>query len=149
MAYLAVINGARGILFFQYAGEGTHEPVNWEGLKRLAAELKKVSPILLGQALHLPVSLDVEPLHYSGGVNTARMEYTLRTDRRGIYLIAANNWPGPCRVTFTFGEELRSPVRVRFEKRRIRANARSFSDTFAEYDVHVYELNFDESPAHK
>ncbi len=149
MAYLSVINGARGTLFFQYAGEGTHDPVNWEGLKRLAAELKKVSPILLGRTLHLPVSLDVKPLHYSGGVNTARIEYTLKTDGRSTYLIAANNWPGPCRVTFTFDEGLRGVVNVPFEKRRIRARASSFCDVFAEYDVHVYELKSDQSPARK
>lgn len=149
MAYLAAINGARGILFFQYAGEGKHDPVNWEALRRVATELKRVSPIFLSRTLALPVSVDVQPLYPSSGANAKRIEWTLKTDGRGTYLIAANNWPGQCRVTFSFDEGLRGVVNVPFEKRRIRARASSFCDVFAEYDVHIYGLKLKGSPARK
>ncbi len=141
MAYLAVINGARGILFHRYCGEADHDPTNWRALKRVAGELRGISPILMGRTLSMPVAVAAHPLHGPDrGDEAKRIEFVLKTDDRRTYLIAANNWPGERQVTFSFDENLSRLVMVPFEKRRIRAQEKSFSDLFAPYGVHIYEL---------
>ncbi|NQT84317.1 hypothetical protein HQ563_14925 [bacterium] len=142
MAYLAVISGARGILFYRYCGKNRQEPPNWGTLKRVASEMKDLSPILLSRTLALPVSLDVQAPSRPDGKHNNNIDLTVKSDGRRTFLIAANNWPGKRRATFSFQKELKPFVGVPFEKRRIRTEYRSFSDTFAPYGVHVYELRF-------
>jgi hypothetical protein len=142
MAHLAVINGANGILFYGYGGSN-HNPSNWRALKRVAGELKRISPILLSRTLSLPVSVSACRM---GEIEEAdegeRIECTLKSHAGRTYLIAANDWPGKRRVTFSFEKPLREIINLPFEKRRIRTDEQSFSDIFEPYGVHVYELDF-------
>jgi hypothetical protein len=143
MAYLAAINGAKGILFYQYPDETKHGPQYWENLKRVARELKQLSPILLSPTVTLPVSLDVQgPSRLEGKSEKDRIEFVVKSDGHKTYLIAANNWPGTRQASFSFESDLRRSVVAPFENRRIRAYGNSFWDTFKPYDVHVYRLSF-------
>jgi len=141
MAYLAAINGAKGILFFKYCGNGKHDPLNWRALKRVAAEMKKLSPILLGRTLAIPVSVDAEAAPGTGEAK-GRIEFAVKSDGKRTYLIAANNWPGTRQATFSFERRLGPFAMVPLEGRRIGTDRQSFSDTFEPYGVHVYELSF-------
>jgi len=143
MAYLAAINGARGILFFRYSGKDKHDPLNWPALKRVASELKELSPILLSRTLPLPVSLDVQAPSQPGGKDDKdKIELAVKSDGHRTFLLAANNWPGTRAATFSFQNELRPFVTLPFEKRRIKVERRSFCDVFGPYGVHIYELGF-------
>jgi len=143
MVYLAVINGAKGMLFYRYGGHGKHDPNNWRALKRVAAELKELSPILLSRTLPQPVSVAVHrPGQTDESDENKRIEYTLKSHGHRTYLIAANNWPGKRHVTFSFEKQLRGSVSMPLEKRKIKAESRSFSDVFEPYGVHIYELSF-------
>ncbi len=143
MAYLAVINGAKGILFFRFCGEGEHDPANWRGLKRLARELRELSPILMLRTQEAMVSPDVQPPDESGVQDEGKeIEWIVKGDGFRTYLIAANNWPGIRRATFSFERELGEFVSLPLEKRKLGTEGRSFSDVFEAYGVHVYELRF-------
>ncbi len=143
MVFLAAINGARGILFYKYCGKDTRDPPNWHTLKRVAAELKQLSPILLSRTLPLPVALKVQaPSQPDGKDDNDKIELIIKSYGQRTYLLAANNWPGTREATFFFEKELRPFVPVPFEKRRIETERRCFSDVFGPYAVHVYEVRF-------
>jgi hypothetical protein len=93
MAYLAVINGAKGILFFRYGGN-EHDPANWRAVKRVAGELKRISPILLSETVSSPG--DPSPSSRRPATQTSHPESNTssRPAAGGLTLIAANNWPG-------------------------------------------------------
>jgi hypothetical protein len=140
MTYLAVINGAKGILFFRYGGRD-YDPNNWQAVKRVASELRRISTILLSETLFLPVSVAVE-LPSGDRDLSSRIEYAFKAGNGTTYLIAANNWPGKRSVTFSLEKALRGLVNVPFERRRVKPKEQSFSDIFEPYGVHVYELKF-------
>ena len=140
MAYLAAINGAKGILFFRYGGS-EHDPNNWRAVKRVAAELRTISPLLLSETVSWPVSVAVESPSGERDVSS-RIEYVFKARGGSTYLIGANNWPGKRRVTFSFDKALRNSLNLPFERRRVQAAEQSFSDIFEPYGVHIYELSF-------
>ncbi len=143
MVYLAAINGAKGVLFYRYPDEDKYGSLHWQRLKRMAGELRELSPILVGETVSVPVSVAVKTPSQPARKNSeSEIEFTIKGVGHRTYLIAANNWPGTRQVDFSFESDLRGSATAPFEKRRIRAKPRSFSDLFEPYGVHVYELRF-------
>ena len=142
MAYDAIINGARGLIFFGGDNSTCQTPAdaalgwNWtfwnDVLKRLVAELGRHGRLY--PALLVP---DTGPRVRTDDPGT---EISSRQVGETIWLIAARRGPGTRTVTIsglphtiTRGRHYRSnrPVAVRHG---------AFTDTFSQWDVHVYHL---------
>jgi hypothetical protein len=135
MAYLALVHGAKGLLYYCYYDMRVlpQYPEMWAGLKKIAAEVKALSPVLLA-------AKDLGPVACSPA--GAPLD-TMLLDRGGRrYLIAVNTQMTPCRVTFNLGRPPASNARVMFEGRIApELKGSKLADTFKPLEAHVYELD--------
>jgi hypothetical protein len=144
MAYDAILNGARALAFYGghihgcWSGSDARYSWNWSFwqsvLKPLVQELSATSPI--GPAL---VNVGTSrPVH----VSDASTEVMLRegTSIDDLWLIAARSGPGSRPVTFSGLPGWMHNGGVYREKRRVTAGGGSFTDTFDQWDVHVYHF---------
>jgi hypothetical protein len=142
MAYDAIVNGARGLLF--YGGHLTRciDPADaalgwnwtfWNGvLKRLVREIGPRG--MLYPALLAP---DSGPELRTTDPTT---EITSRRVGRRIWVIAARSGPGTKDVTITgLPQAVTAGTHYR-SKRAVRVRAGAFTDTFSQWDVHVYHF---------
>jgi hypothetical protein len=167
MTYLEVIHGAKGIIFYclvGYRGFNTIEnPIQWRALRRLARELARLSPALVGP--DAPWKLEAKPPE---GIHT-------RVKRWGddILILAANSEdvakdltlqlllpkerrqaapqgatqparPGPEAPRVGARPGLPDSAEVMFENRTVRLQKGAIADRFDAYDVHVYRLKMTE-----
>jgi hypothetical protein len=142
MAYDAILNGARGLVFFGGGAVECMQPRDepygwnwsfWEGvLERLVREVGPKSR--LHAALVSPGT--GVPLHWSDG----RTQVRSRVAGGDLWIIAARHGPGTARVTIRDLPRWASRAAVYREGRTIRARNGSFSDTFARWGVHVYRF---------
>ncbi len=155
MAYEAIINGSRGLTFF---GGGLLPTLNdrdrrlgwnwtyWERvLKPLLEEFRAGSPI--EAALVAPDSkleLKVTGEKGAGGVknpDATAMEYLVREVGDDIYLLACKKEGPTIQVRFQGLPAKCATGHVLFEEPRlVEAKDGSFTDWFAQYDVHVYRF---------
>ena len=128
--YLAIVHGARGVVWWACCYAKRDYPRNWEATKRLAAELSRISPILLDRDAEQPVAL--EPVG-------ASIDLRLKQHGGKRYLLAVNHSPqstGP--VSFALADM--KACRSTFDgSPRAVANG-AFGDTFAAYQVQLYEV---------
>jgi hypothetical protein len=128
-AYLAIIHGAKGLMYF--GGHIFKDPQEgrWEDLKKVVAELRDLSPVFLD------------------ATSTARVEATgadkistlLKEHEGTYYLLAANRDVPTAEAVFALPF---TPARVKviFEDREITPVGNGFKDVFAKYGVHVYAI---------
>jgi hypothetical protein len=134
MTYLALANGAKGILYYCYYD--THVLPQyaemWTGLKKIGAEVKVLSPILLS-----PNDLGtVECSPADSGVQTLLKELDGQQ-----YLIAVNSQNKPCTVTFDLKRPLPAKMGVYFENRfAMQVSGSKLTDTFKPLEAHVYDM---------
>jgi hypothetical protein len=144
MAYDAIINGARALAFYggQIAGcwSGSDAQYRWNWtfwqsvLKPLVEELSASSPIapaLVNATANRPISTDdrtTETLLRKG------------TSVDDLWLLAARSGPEAVGVRFRGLPAWTHAGGVYGEKRSVIATAGSFSDTFDQWDVHVYHF---------
>jgi hypothetical protein len=135
-AYLAIIHGAKGLIYYTGGGTGgvqnARQEGHWESLKAVVSELRDMSPVLV--ASDSPVSVTCSP-------STAPVSLRVKNHAGEPVLLAANRSDQPADIEFKTpivkdGQQ----VNVRFEGRRIRASEGGFRDTFTGYGVHVYDL---------
>jgi hypothetical protein len=144
MAYDAILNGAKALTFYGggNAGcfDGTDSQYGWNWtfwqatLKPLIEQLSASSP--LGPALVNPAAT---PPVTTGASDTEVMV------RQGdspddLWLIAARSGAGTRTVTFEGLPRWAHRGTVYTEDRSVLASAGSFSDNFAQWDVHVYHF---------
>ena len=140
MACQAIINGARGLLFFgmNVALEGRDGKLgyNWtfwnEVMRPLLREIGKGSelhPALLAPDSKLPLTVKGAP----------DIEYTCREVGPFLYILAAKREGSPASIEFS-GEFLEGEVQVMFENRKLQAKDGAFTDRFGRNDVHVYKV---------
>jgi hypothetical protein len=134
MTYLALIHGAKGLLYYCYYDMRVlpQYAEMWGGIKKIAAEVKALSPILLeGQ--------DMKPAPCSpadAGVETRLIE--LDGQR---YLIAANTRNTRTKATFGLPHTPEGKVSVMFEGRfAMDVAGTKLTDSFKPLEVHVYDL---------
>jgi hypothetical protein len=154
MTYLEVIHGAKGIIFYCLVGYGGYNtienPVQWRALRRLARELARLSPALVGP--DAPWKLEAKPPE---GIHA-------RAKRWGddILILAANSEdvakdltlqlmpPKERRQAAPQGQPARpglpDSAEVMFENRTARLQKGAIADRFDAYDVHVYRLKMTE-----
>lgn len=134
MAYLAIANGAKGLVYFSYYNLRVlpnYEEL-WSGLKRIAKEVEVLSPVLLS-----PEDLGA----VSCSPSDAQIHTKLKELDGQLYLIAVNADNTPCKVTFDVKHPLPKQADVMFEGRFARdIEGTKLTDSFKPYEVHVYDF---------
>ncbi len=140
MTYQAIINGARGLVYFgmpvALQGRDAELGYNWtfwnQVLKPLFTEIGRGSE--LHAALLAPNS--TIPLKVTGA---PELEYTTREVGPFLYVLAAKR-EGPEKLISFSGDVLKGDTQVMFEKRTVQARDGRFTDSFKPFDVHVYRV---------
>lgn len=141
MAYYAILRGAKGVFFncyrFDYGEEVPGDdispkanPKQWQAVSSVASELKSISQILL--APQSQVQATTAP-------DNSEVEFLLKDYQETLYLIAVNSKDERRTIAFTFSEPP-TAVKALNESRTIFPQENSFTDDFAGYGVHVYEI---------
>jgi hypothetical protein len=128
--YLALVHGARGVVWWacSYAKDG--HPRNWEATKRLAAELSRFSPVFLDKDAESAVTL--EP-------GDASIDLRLKQHEGKRYLLAVNHSPQPTGpLSFRLADA--KACRSAFDGSPKTVADGTFGDTFAGYQVQLYEI---------
>lgn len=141
MTYQAIIDGANSVSYFgmtqpgQLQGKDKTVGLNWtyfrSVLKPLWAELKPGSELY--PALVAPDSK--YPLSFTGA---PQMEVRWKEVGENLYIMAAAREGKTQKVTFSGVKD--GAVSVVYENRSLQAQKGSFTDTFAEHDVHIYRV---------
>jgi hypothetical protein len=144
MLYDAILNGARAIAFYGgqvrscWNARDAASGWNWtfwhNVLRGLVSEISAKSGVaraLVGPDWSTPVSAD------DGMTQVlARQGATVKD----LWLIAARRGRGSARVTFSGVPGWATTGHVYRERRKVRIGSGSFTDTFAQWDVHVYRI---------
>jgi hypothetical protein len=147
MAYQAIINGARGLMFFGGNVAATlnaqDAPLEWnwtfwdEVLKQVVREVGERSP--LADALVVPES--TLPIAMSGTI-TPDVEFCVREAPPYLYILACKREGASTNVTFSGLPSWAGSGEVLFESpRTVIAQEGQFSDAFAPFDVHIYRFS--------
>lgn len=133
-AYLAVIHGARGLMWYGGSVTGgvflNPEEGRWDELKRVVRELNDLAAVLMGRSLEAPV-LDPVGVPVSAAVKAAPA---------GRLLLAVNRSMEAQEVGMKVPGLTAAVVNVRGEDRTVAAAAGVIRDRFAPLAVHLYEL---------
>ncbi len=133
MTYLALAHGAKGLIYYCYYDLRVLPQYleMWGWMKRIAAEVKALSPVLLSPE-------DLGPARFAP--NTAPVHTKLKRANGNLYLIAVNAGREPCQVTFELPSKLPSQVEVMFEGRTAPTEGTKLAADFKPLEVHVYDL---------
>lgn len=139
LAYLALVHGADGLLFYAYnliqsASERNYRitedaPELWAGMCALNRELAALAVVVGAQSNRtlLPPAAD-------GLVHMARWR-----QGDGTLIIAVNTAPLPTVTTFALPDCAARELEVMFEERKLATERPgAFGDSFKPYEVHVY-----------
>lgn len=146
MAYQAIINGARGLMFFggnvastlnaQDAALGWNWTFWQDVLKRVVREIGDRS--VLAEALVAPNS--ALPITISG-TTSPDLEFCVRETPNHLFILASKREGAATNVTFRGLPAWVAAGEVLYESpRMVTATKGQFSDTFAPFDVHVYRF---------
>ena len=144
MLYDAILNGARAVAFFGgdirecWNARDAAAGWNWtfwhDVLRGLVSEISArsaIAPALVGLDWRTPISAD------DGTTQVLARRGATPND---LWLIAARRGPGRARVTFSGLPGWARTGRVYTEGRQVRIESGSFTDTFAQWGVHVYRM---------
>ena len=137
--YLALIHGAKGILYFNF-------PVvtkrMWDTITELANEIKQLEPAIMSPDLSQELSYTPNTYNMDAG-ELPDVHAVLRRgpDERSV-LLAANCRHYPVDATFALPGQLggQQAVEVLFDERRIATDGDSFSDRFEPYATRAYQF---------
>ncbi len=133
MTYLALTSGAKGIIYWAHTASRYYirdYPGHWQYMKKLAGELRDLSPVLLTTTLPAPT---FEPA-------TAPLSTMMKACDGSLYLFAVNRDKTAQKITFKLPKAAQPKVEVLFEKRSISAENGVLTDEFAPLEVHVYRM---------
>ena len=158
-AYLGVIQGAKGIIYFAYYGN--HHPLYWKVMSSIAREMRELSPALLEldppqnvqvkiTTEKIPPALPPAPAdQFSGAKSEAKPWYQLELPlvqvlvkdwpEGGELILAANSWRDPVDAVFAVSS-LGSQAKVKelFTGKGYRVKDGCFEDRFEPFGVRVY-----------
>ncbi len=135
--YLALIHGARGIIYF-YAP--VKHRASWDNFKILANRIKKLEPALIGENLSRQVSI----LRGKSDNRTfPDIQISLRPYKNNEYvLLAANCQYYPVDVQFSIPElDGKFSVKSMFHNQQPDRTGIGFSDNFSGYGTRAYLIN--------
>ncbi|WP_150107667.1 hypothetical protein [Pedosphaera parvula] len=144
MTYQAIINGARGIIYFggnvskAWNVEDTTYGWNWhfwnEVLKRVVEEIGEKSPLYPA----LAAGNSKLPVKVTGANN---VEYCVRETGEDIYILACKREGDTVKVEFSGMPPVGGEGEVMFESsRKVLLKDGKFTDWFAPFEVHVYHF---------
>ncbi|HZJ14876.1 MAG TPA: immunoglobulin domain-containing protein [Chthoniobacteraceae bacterium] len=150
MAYQAIANGARGLMFFGGNIAATlnaqDAPLGWnwtfwndvlEPIVREIGDHSPLLPALVAPDSALPVTIS--------GATFPDIEFRVRDSGPYLYIIATKREGATANVTFSGLPAWAATGEVLYESpRTVPASGGQFTDTFAPFDVHVYR--FAQSP---
>jgi hypothetical protein len=137
MAWQCIAEGATGLVFYSWYDVKRNPDVTfdqqWSGLKRLAVEIDKLTPVIL--------SVENTPnITVNDGQPPGWLHWIVRRHQGILYLIAVNDGDGRGRVTFQLPAKP-GKIRELSEDRTIEPGAGGFVDDFEPLSVHIYELD--------
>lgn len=152
MAFQAIVNGARGLMFFGGNVAATLIDTNdfalgwnwtfWTNvLKPLTLQLSPGSPAfdaLVGHDSLLPLTVT--------GANYPDIEFRVRESGTNLYLLATKREGATVNATFNGLPSWATNASVLFENRTLISSNNSISDTFAQWDVHIYRFDYPSAP---
>ncbi len=144
MTYEAIINGARGLLYFGGHNQKAMTPAdrelgwNWafwnRVLRPVVEEIGSKSPLY--PALVAPNS--TLPVKVAG---TNAIEFCVREAGGDLFILACKSTPGTAKVDFNGLPESATTAELMFESpRTVEAKNGKFTDWFAPYEAHVYRF---------
>ena len=135
MAWQCICEGATGLVFYSWFDVKRNPDVSfeqqWTGLKRIAAEIDGLAPVLL--------SAEPGPAVQVVGARPRWLHCLSRNHAGKLYLLAVNDGDGDGEVQFAVPGPPRT-IRVLGEDRTITADQSAFRDAFQRLAVHVYEI---------
>ncbi len=136
MTYIALIRGAKGLLWYTYKGYGQYLPVDypelWKAHKKLLKEIKELSPLFMTGDPGADIELTEKQPDITG---------VMKKSPIGWYIIAANqSTTDSISPGFIIGPDYSGEITVNGENRSIKARNGRFKDDFHPLDVHIYEL---------
>ncbi|MCK4546670.1 MAG: hypothetical protein KAW17_04425 [Candidatus Eisenbacteria sp.] len=141
MAWQCICEGATGIFFYSFQDIKRNPDIpfktQWDNLKRIAAEIDALTPMLLSVE---PV-VDVETAFAPEEPDW--LHWTARSWGGALYLFAVNDGDGGGRVMFTLGKDIRH-VRALGDNRVIEHQRRGFEDRLGPLDVRIYKVDAEE-----
>ena len=136
MTYLALANGAKGVIYWAHTAGKYYindYPQHWAGLKKIAGELRDLSPVLVTPTV--TGKLAVSPR--GGAIQTM-----LKQDNGHWYALTVNSSGKPIEANFFLPDTPDgSNVEVLFEGRTISAEKDGWKDSFKPSEVHVYKVS--------
>jgi len=136
MTYLALVHGAKGIIYWAHTGSRYYiedYPEHWAAVKKIAGELRDLSPVLL--TLDSKRKIQLSP-------KDATIDIMVKELDGRTYVFAVNREPEPCGAGFLLsGTAADSKLDVLFENRAIQAKNGGWKDDFKPLEVHVYRLS--------
>ena len=136
MTYFALMQGAKGVLWYTYKGYGQYLPEDdpdlWEAHKKLLSELNSLSPLWMsaGNGSKIAVKDEEMPIR-------AR----LKKSPIGTFIIAVNTSKTDAFTPeFILNEFQNAQVSVYGEKRTLTISNGRLTDTFQPLDVHIYKV---------
>jgi hypothetical protein len=160
MTYQAIINGARGLLYFGGNNEGGMTAAdrklrwNWTFWKRVLRpvieEIGSKSPLypaLVAPNSNLPVTVSAaEPAHRTAAADSEAanigIEICVREVGSELFILACKREGAPVKVQFNGLPSWAGRGDLMFEPPRfVEANEGKFTDWFAPFEVHVYRFS--------
>lgn len=135
MAWQCITEGATGLIFYSWRDIHRNPDVpfetQWERLKRIAAEVDQMAPILL--------SIDSAPTGDKIVADLPVGVHLLVKSHQGkLYVFSVND--GTTDATIAFKLKIPQAIRVLGEDRTIAPTTDGFSDTSEKLSVHIYEI---------
>jgi hypothetical protein len=152
MAYEAIINGARGLVYFggnlPQAMNEQDKKLGWnwtwfdQNLRPLLAEIGHQSPLLpalVARQSEIPIRCQREGIPYA---TEKDMEWCVREVDNDIFLLACNRGQTMLQVNFVSIPPVDATAEVMFESpRKVTVEDGKIKDYFAPFEVHVYRMH--------
>ena len=137
MTYAAIMNGAKGTLWYTYKGYGQNLPVDdpelWEAQKVLLSELNELAPLFLE-----PDFGDIIQLHHKN----ESIRAIIKESSIGTLLIAVNiSKTETYKPELKINKKLNGNISVYNENRSLSVINGILMDEFKPLDVHIYKLD--------
>lgn len=136
MTYLALVNGAKGIIYWPYVSSKYNiydYPEHWMAIKKIASEVRDLTPTLITPTI-------------SGKLSVAPKNDAIQTMVKKVNgqwnVMTVNSSTNPCDANFTLpGVADGAKVEVLFEGRSISVENGGWKDSFKPMEVHVYRVS--------
>jgi len=144
MSFLAIIHGGNGITWYTYGGWGnnhgvTETPEIWANICKVATELKSLEHVFMEPKCAQPNAPEIVSGPAKDKLGYDSISCLLKKSGGRQYLICASS--SEEKVEARFAIDGIEQAKVWFENREVPVKGGKFTDAFAPFAVHVYELS--------